>query len=101
MAKKAWMERDKRKAKTVAKYAAKRAELKASGDYEALAKLPRDASPVRLVNRCEVTGRRHGFLRKFRMSRLTFRELARSGDDPWRDQGQLVRKYIWIQSLIY
>ena len=82
MAKKAWMERNKRKAKTVAKYAAKRAELKASGDYEALAKLPRDASPVRLVNRCEVTGRRHGFLRKFRGSRLTCRELAVSGMNP-------------------
>ena len=73
MAKKAWMERNKRKAKTVAKYAAKRAQLKANDDYEGLAKLPRDASAVRLVNRCEVTGRRHGFLRKFRVSRLRFR----------------------------
>ncbi len=87
MAKKAWMERNKRKAKTVAKYAAKRAELKASRDYEALAKLPRDASPVRLVNRCEVTGRRHGFLRKFRVSRLTFRELARTGMIPGVTKG--------------
>jgi len=52
-----------------------------------LAKLPRDASPVRLVNRCEVTGRRHGFLRKFRMSRLTFRELARSGMIPGVTKG--------------
>ncbi|MED6315254.1 MAG: 30S ribosomal protein S14 [Verrucomicrobiota bacterium] len=82
MAKKAWMERNKRKAKTVAKYAAKRAELKANGDYEALSKLPRDASPVRLVNRCEVSGRRHGYFRKFRVSRLTFREMARSGMIP-------------------
>ena len=88
MAKKAWMERNKRKAKTVAKYAAKRAELKASGDYEALAKLPRDASPVRLVNRCEVTGRRHGYLRKFRVSRLTFREMARSGMIPGGTKGR-------------
>ena len=87
MEKKAWMERNKRKAKTVAKYAAKRAELKDNGDYEGLSKLPRDASPVRLVNRCEVTGRRHGFLRKFRMSRLTFRELARTGMIPGVTKG--------------
>lgn len=82
MAKKAWMERNKRKAKTVAKYAAKRAELKASGDYEALAKLPRDASPVRVVNRCMLTGRRHGYLRKFGLSRISFREAALSGMIP-------------------
>ena len=79
MAKTAWLERDKRKQKTVAKYAAKRAELKAKKDYIGLAELPRDASPVRLVNRCAVSGRRHGFLRKYGVSRLTFRELALSG----------------------
>ena len=62
--------------------AAKRAELKANADYEGLAQLPRDASPVRLVNRCEITGRRHGYFRKFRVSRLTFREMARTGMIP-------------------
>jgi small subunit ribosomal protein S14 len=79
MAKKAWIERNKRKADTVKKYAAKRAELKGKGDYAALAQLPKDASPIRVVNRCSVTGRRHGFLRKFGVSRLTFREAALNG----------------------
>jgi len=79
MSKKSWIERDKRKRATVAKYAAKRAELKAKGDYEGLAKLPRDASPTRLTNRCKVSGRRRSYLRKFRISRLTFREMALNG----------------------
>jgi small subunit ribosomal protein S14 len=79
MAKKSWRERDGRKRATVAKYAARRADLKAKGDHEGLAKLPRDASPIRLVNRCRVTGRRRAFLRKFGISRLTFREMALSG----------------------
>ena len=79
MAKKSWFERNKRKSATVKKYAAKRAELKARRDYAGLAKLPRDASPTRLVNRCSMSGRRHGYLRKFGCSRLTFREAALSG----------------------
>ena len=79
MAKRAWLERNKRKLETVKKYAALRAELKKRKDYAELAKLPRDASPVRLVNRCSMTGRRHGYLRKFACSRLTFREAALSG----------------------
>ena len=79
MAKKAWIEREKRKRQQVQKYAALRAELKAKGDYSALAKLPRGASPVRLTNRCQISGRRHGYLRKFSCSRLVFREAALSG----------------------
>lgn len=79
MAKTGWLERNKKKAETVKKYAAKRAELKAKGDYVGLAKLPRNASPVRVVNRCKVSGRRHAFIRKFGVSRLTFRELALNG----------------------
>ena len=79
MAKAAWMERDKRKRETAKKYAALRAELKAKKDYAALAKLPRDASPVRAVNRCRITGRRHAHIGKFGVSRLTFRELALAG----------------------
>lgn len=79
MAKKSWIERNKRKLATVQKYAAQRAELKAKHDYAGLAKLPRDASPVRLVNRCAITGRRHAYLRKFNCSRLTFREMALAG----------------------
>lgn len=79
MAKKAWIERLKKKRETVKKYAALRAELKAKRDYAGLAKLPRNASPSRTTNRCQITGRRHGYLRKFACSRLTFREAALSG----------------------
>ena len=79
MAKKSWIERLKKKRETVKKYAALRAELKAKRDYAGLAKLPRNASPSRVTNRCQITGRRHGYLRKFACSRLTFREAALSG----------------------
>ncbi len=79
MAKKSWIARNKRKSETVKKYAALRAELKAKRDYEGLSKLPKDASPVRVVNRCSATGRRRGYLRKFGCSRLTFREAALAG----------------------
>jgi len=79
MAKKAWIERDKKKRQVATKYAALRAELKAKRDYAGLAKLPRNASPVRAVNRCKISGRRHGYLRKFACSRLVFRESALSG----------------------
>ena len=79
MAKKAWLERNKRKTETVKKFAAIRAEMKAKRDYAGLAKLPRDASPTRIVNRCAFTGRRRGYLRKFGCSRLTFREAALNG----------------------
>jgi small subunit ribosomal protein S14 len=79
MAKKSWLERNKKKAETVKKYAALRAELKAKKDYAGLSKLPKNASPVRVINRCAITGRRHGYLRKFNCSRLTFREAALNG----------------------
>jgi small subunit ribosomal protein S14 len=79
MAKTAWMERNKKKRETVKKYAALRAELKAKRDYAGLAKLPKNASPVRVVNRCEASGRRHAYLRKFACSRLVFREAALAG----------------------
>jgi small subunit ribosomal protein S14 len=82
MAKKSWTERNKRKQATVTKYAALRAELKAKKDYEGLAKLPRDASPTRIVNRCEQSGRRRGYIRRFKLSRLAFRELASQGMIP-------------------
>ena len=82
MAKKSWHERDKRKRKTVAKYAELRAELKAKRDYASLSQLPRDASPTRLVNRCQVSGRRRAFMRRFKISRITFRELASAGMIP-------------------
>lgn len=79
MAKTSWMERNKKKLATVKKFAAVRSELKAKRDYAGLSKLPRNASPTRLVNRCALSGRRRGFLRKFGVSRLTFRELALNG----------------------
>ena len=79
MAKKSWLERNKRKAETVKKYAALRAELKKKKDYAALSQLPRDASPTRVVNRCSMSGRRRGYWRKFGCSRMTFREAALNG----------------------
>ncbi len=82
MAKKSQMEKMRRKQATVAKYAVKRAELKAAGDYVGLAELPRDASPTRHKNRCLYTGRPKAFLRYFGMSRLTFREMAHKGQLP-------------------
>lgn len=79
MAKVSWIERNKKKAETVKKYAALRAELKAKRDYAGLSKLPRNASPSRVVNRCSMSGRRHAYIRKFGCSRLTFREAALAG----------------------
>jgi len=79
MAKTSWINRNDRKRATVKKFAALRAELKAKKDYAGLAQLPRDASPTRVVNRCEVSGRRRAFIRRFKISRLTFRELASGG----------------------
>ncbi len=79
MARKAWIERNKKKARVVARYAELRTQLKKDKDYDGLAMLPRNASPMRLVNRCEVTGRRRGFMRRFSLSRIAFRELASHG----------------------
>jgi small subunit ribosomal protein S14 len=79
MAKKSWIARNERKKQTVEKYAELRRKLKEQKDYVGLSMLPRDASPTRLINRCEVTGRRRAFLRRFRLSRITFRELASAG----------------------
>ena len=79
MAKTAWINRNERKRATAKEYAALRASLKAKKDYAGLAQLPRDASPTRVVNRCEVSGRRRAFIRRFKMSRLAFRELASQG----------------------
>ena len=64
------------------KYAAVRAELKAKKDYVGLSQLPRNASPSRLVNRCKASGRRRGYIRRFKLSRIAFRELALSGMIP-------------------
>ncbi len=71
--------RERKRERLVAKYAAKRAQLKAEGDYEGLQKLPKNASPVRLHNRCNVTGRPRGYMRLFGLSRIQFREMASKG----------------------
>ncbi|MCM3791448.1 30S ribosomal protein S14 [Domibacillus indicus] len=82
MAKKSKVVKEKKRQELVARYAELRKELKEKGDYEALQKLPRDSSPIRLKNRCEVTGRPRGYLRKFKMSRIAFREYAHKGQIP-------------------
>jgi len=82
MAKEGIKARGVKRAKLVAKYAEKRATLKAAGDYEALDKLPKNASPVRLHNRCKLTGRPKGYMRQFGISRVTFREMALAGKIP-------------------
>lgn len=82
MAKESIKARERKRERLVAKYAAKRAELKEKGDYEALDKLPRSSSAVRLHNRCKLTGRPKGYMRKFGISRVTFREMAAEGKIP-------------------
>ncbi|MBF0707400.1 30S ribosomal protein S14 [Alkalihalobacillus hwajinpoensis] len=82
MAKKSKIVKEQKRQELVMKYAELRNELKAKGDFEALRKLPRDSSPTRLNNRCEVTGRPKGYLRKFKMSRIAFREYAHKGQIP-------------------
>ena len=82
MAKKSVIARQKKREVMVAKYADLRTKLKAAGDYEALDKLPRNSSPVRLKNRCLLTGRPRGYIRKFGLSRIAFREMALYGKVP-------------------
>jgi small subunit ribosomal protein S14 len=79
MARKSVIARELKRRKLVAKYANLRAELKAKGDYESLDKLPKNSSPVRLHNRCQLTGRPKGYMRQFGISRVTFREMALKG----------------------
>ncbi|MDL2227982.1 30S ribosomal protein S14 [Bacteroidales bacterium OttesenSCG-928-K03] len=79
MAKESMKAREVKRAKLVAQYADKRAKLLAEGDYVGLQKLPRNASPVRLHNRCKLTGRPKGYIRKFGISRINFREMALKG----------------------
>ena len=79
MAKESMKARERKRERLVAKYAAKRAELKEAGDYIALQKLPKNASPVRLHNRCKLTGRPKGDMRQFGISRINFRFMALEG----------------------
>jgi len=89
MAKESMKAREVKRRKLVAKYATKRKALKEAGDYQALQKLPKDASPVRLHNRCKITGRPKGYMRQFGLSRVMFREMANKGLIPG------VRKASW------
>ena len=79
MAKESIKARERKRQQMVEKYAEKRKALKASGDYIALQKLPKNASPVRLHNRCKITGRPKGYMRIFGISRINFREMAVKG----------------------
>jgi small subunit ribosomal protein S14 len=89
LAKTSQVARENKRKRLVAKFAEKRKALKLNGDYEGLAELPRNSNPVRLHNRCALTGRARGFYRKFGMSRLTFRKMALEGKIPG------VRKASW------
>ncbi|MBC8033682.1 MAG: 30S ribosomal protein S14 [Chitinophagaceae bacterium] len=82
MAKESIKARQRKRVKMVAQYAEKRTALKAAGDYAALDALPKNASPVRLKNRCQITGRPRGYMRFFGMSRITFRDMALAGKIP-------------------
>jgi small subunit ribosomal protein S14 len=82
MATKAWINKQQRREALVKKYADVRRKLKKERNYAALAKLPRDSSPVRSHNRCLITGRSRGVLRKFKVSRIMLRELALAGKIP-------------------
>ena len=82
MAKESIKARQRKREVMVAKYTEKRAALKAAGDYQALDLLPKNASPVRLKNRCQLTGRPKGYMRYFGMSRVIFRDMALNGKIP-------------------
>ncbi|MCX6804655.1 MAG: 30S ribosomal protein S14 [Patescibacteria group bacterium] len=82
MARKALIQRELKREKLAIKFADKRAQLRADGDLDGLAKLPRNSNPIRQRNRCEITGRSRGYIRKFGLSRLTFREYASKGQIP-------------------
>jgi small subunit ribosomal protein S14 len=79
MAKESMKAREQRRQKLVEKYAEKRAKLKAEGDYVGLSRLPKNSNPIRLHNRCLITGRPKGYMRQFGISRITFREMASKG----------------------
>lgn len=79
MAKESMKAREVKRAKLIKKYEAKRAQLKAEGDYVGLSRLPKNSNPIRLHNRCKLTGRPRGYMRQFGVSRITFREMASQG----------------------
>ncbi len=82
MPRKALIERDMKRQKMILKYAEKRAAMKAAGDYDGLARLPKNSSPTRWKNRCAETGRSRAYMRTFGLSRIAFREHASKGEIP-------------------
>lgn len=86
MAKKSMIARDEKRKKMIAKYAEKRAELKELGDLDGLQALPRNSSPTRWKNRDVLSGRPRGYMRKFGLSRINFREKASKGRNPWNNK---------------
>jgi len=82
MARKSLIAREEKRKKLVEKYAAKRKQLKEAGDWEALDKLPRNSKAIRLHNRCGLTGRPKGYMRRFGVCRVKFREMANQGMIP-------------------
>ena len=82
MPRKSIIARDLKRQKMIKQYAAKRAELKAMGDLEGLARLPRNSSPTRWKFRCSETGRSRAYMRQFGLSRISFRERASKGEIP-------------------
>lgn len=89
MAKKSWIARQKKRERLVSQYAERRAQLRAEGNYAGLQRLPRNASPSRLRNRCQMTGRARGYIRAYGVSRIVFRDMARAGKIPG------IRKASW------
>jgi small subunit ribosomal protein S14 len=79
MAKESLKAREVKRRKLVDKFAAKREKLKAEGDFQELSRLPRNSNPIRLHNRCKLSGRPKGYMRQFGVSRIVFRELASKG----------------------
>ena len=82
MARKSLIAREKKRSKMVVKYAEKRKRLKEEGNWDELDKLPRNANPIRLHNRCKLTGRPKGYIRRFGICRVKFREMALDGKIP-------------------
>ena len=89
MAKESMKARERKRAAMVARYADKRAKLKAEGDYQALSRMPKNSAAIRMHNRCKLTGRPKGYMRQFGISRIMFREMANKGLIPG------VRKASW------
>lgn len=79
MAKESMIAREEKRRILVERFAAKRAKLKAEGDYVALSRLPKNSNPIRMHNRCKLTGRPKGYIRQFGISRIQFREMASAG----------------------